>query len=163
MKICMLVLVMAALLAGCGTEETFETVADVLVQPAAVMKRETSVQLPQGAALSVMVSDAGDRIYLCDGYTVTVQTLDSGDLDRSLRSVSGFGRDELTVIETKQELYPRYDFTWVSAGEGGDQVGRGCLIDDGDYHYVLSIMASAAESGGLSQVWEEIFASFLVA
>ena len=47
MKKCWMFLVLAVLLCGCGAKETFETVADDLVQPVMASPRQITVQLPE--------------------------------------------------------------------------------------------------------------------
>ena len=65
------------------------------------------------------------------------------------------------MIETAQAGAKRYVAVWTSAGEAGNQVGRCAILDDGSYHYVLSVMADEQDAGRLSEgVWKEIFASF---
>ena len=152
--------VLGLLFTGCTAQETLETIADAYVQPAAAQVRQVNLQLPEEASVTVMQSDDTGTLYLCDGYAVTVQTLASGDLDRTLRETTGFSRDALTVIETQPGSWKRYDCVWSAAGEGEDQVGRAAVLDDGDYHYVLSVMASFTQAGDLAEVWQEIFDSF---
>ena len=53
-----------------------------------------------------------------------------------------------------------YECVWVSAGEGGDQIGKMRLLDDGDHHYVLSVMAPAEKAEQLADTWDKLFASF---
>lgn len=148
------------LLTGCGAAETFETVTDVLVQPAAALRRDIVFSPPADAAIPSMVSDEGDRLYLCGKFVLTTQTRDAGDLAGTVRAVSGYDPDGLTILETDQDGLKRYDFTWVSAGEGGNQVGRAAVLDDGSYHYILSVMAPEADSGELSQTWDVLLRSF---
>ena len=57
----------------------------------------------------------------------------------------------------------RYDCVWTAAGEGEDQVGRACILDDGSFHYVVSVMAGQSRSGELQPVWQDIFDSFRLA
>lgn len=155
-----IVCVLAALLvlSGCAAQETFETVSDWYYEPAISMG-VIRMTLPQDAAVVTSHSDAGS-IYICDGYTLSVQTLDGGDLDRSLRTVSGFSSDQLQLLQTQRQGGKRYDFVWAAAGEGGDQMCRGALIDDGTYHYTLCVMSDAAESGEFQETWNALFSSF---
>lgn len=159
MKKCCVWLVLAVLLTGCGAQQTMETVADAYVQPVSATVQQVLVTLPEDAAAPVMESDAG-KLYLCDGYTLTLQTLQSGDLDKTLRDTTGFSRDELKLVETAQGDAKRYDCVWSAAGEAEDQVCRACVLDDGNYHYVLTATAGASEAGQLQQTWQELFRSF---
>lgn len=147
------------LLAGCKAQETFETVNDVYAQPQADEPQKVVLALPEDVAVPAMESDGAGKLYLCDGYTVTVQTMESGDLNRTLKDTTGFSRDVLDVIETTWGALQRYECVWTAAGEAGDQVGRAVILDDGDYHYAVSVMADAATAGELSSAWNEIFRS----
>ena len=157
-KWCVL-LILGLLLTGCGTEETYETLADEMVQAVMAEPREVRLNLPEETLLPAMESDSG-TLYLCRDYDVTVQTLESGDLEETIRAVSGYDRDDLTVISTDQEGLARYEFVWTSAGEAGDQVGRAAILDDGSYHYVLTAMIDAEKISEYQEIWNGLFASF---
>ena len=158
MKKCWIII--AALLhSGCGAQETWETVADVYVQPVSADMQQLLVDVPQDAHAEAMQNDTGGKLYLCDGFTVSVQTLESGDLEKTLRTVTGYSREALTLIQTQQEDMKRYECVWTAAGEGETQVGRTCVLDDGNYHYVLSAMAAESAAPALQEAWEDMFAS----
>lgn len=150
------------LLTGCGSQMVFETVEDAMVQPAAGIVRQIGIDLPPEAAVTVMQNEAGESLYLCDGYTLTVQTLPSGDLDRTLRTLTGFGTESLSPMQTRQNGIRRSECVWSAAGEGELQVGRLAVLDDGNYHYAISVMASQSKAGALADTWQELFASFTV-
>lgn len=157
-----LLMIAALCLSGCGQVRVFETVSDSYIAPQPVAKT-VSVRLPEDAAAPVSVNETGDQLYLCDGYSITVQTLSGGDLDRTIRTVTGYSRDVLTVMHQQQGGISRYDCVWSCAGEGGDQVGRTAILDDGSYHYVLSVMAPSGNAGALEKGWQSLFQSFRVA
>lgn len=150
------------LLTGCGSQTVFETVEDVMVQPAAGIIRQIGIDLPPEAAVTVMQNEAGESLYLCDGYTLTVQTLPGGDLDRTLRTLTGFGTDSLSPMQTRQGDVKRSECVWSAAGEGELQVGRLAVLDDGNYHYAISVMASQSAAGELADTWQALFDSFTV-
>lgn len=158
MKKWWLLLMICAMLWGCGAEETFETVADEILEVAAV-QRQILVELPPEAAAPASESDAG-TIYICDGYEIMLQTLSGGDLDATLRAVSGYGREELTVVESRQGDYKRYDLVWACAGEEGERIGRGAVLDDGNYHYVLCVLSDADRVQKYEEVWSALFSSY---
>lgn len=158
MKKWWLLLMICAMLSGCGAEETFETVADEILEVAAV-PRQVMVVLPPEAAAPASESDAG-TIYICDGYEIMLQTLTGGDLDATLRTVSGYGREELTVVESRQGDYKRYDLVWACAGEEGERIGRGAVLDDGNYHYVLCVLSDADRVQEYEEVWSALFSSY---
>ena len=159
MKKWMVMLLAALLLSGCGSEETMETVADEWVVPVMAEPSQIQVKLPGEAAMPVSESDSG-RLYLCRDYEIALQTLSSGDLDASLRSVTGYGREALTVLETLRSDMPCYEFTWTCAGEEGDRIGQGILMDDGSYHYVMTALWDAEKTESMQIIWSEVFSSF---
>ena len=159
MRKILVVLLVSLMFAGCGAQETLETVADEWVQSAAAPAAEIHLMLPEEAAAPVSENEAG-MLYQCDGYEILVQTLEAGDLDATMRSVTGYSREDLTVIETRFQNVKRYDLVWSCLGELGDQVGRACILDDGNYHYVLSVLAEAERAGEYEPVWEELFGSY---
>ena len=159
MKKCCIILLSMLLLCGCSAEETFERVYDELLLPVMAPMAELQLQLPDNAAQPVLANDTGEKLYFCDGYTLAVQTVEAGDLDRSLRSLCGCGREDLTVLETRAGTHSRYDWAFTCAGEGGTQVGRGAILDDGNYHYCVTVMAQEALSGSLEASWNAVFAS----
>ena len=157
--ICLLIL----LLAGCGSPKTFETVADNYTEPVHAEAWQILVRFPPEAALSVLESDdTAGKLYLCDGYALTVQTLEAGDLNRTLKEITGFSKDALMVIETAQGGQKRYDCAWTAAGEGGEQTCRAAVLDDGNYNYVITVMADCENAGALQEAWKGIFDSFTI-
>ena len=159
MKKCVLFIVTALLLCGCMAEETYETLADELVQPVMAQPRQITVELPDGAVAPVLESDT-EQVYLCEDYEIILQTLSSGDLDATVRSISGYGADALTVMQTQWEDVTRYEFVWVSAGERGDRLGRAVVLDDGNYYYCLSALRDASDTEKTQIVWRDVFGSF---
>ena len=153
------ILTLSLVLCGCGTQETMETVADEMVVPVLAEPREIFVALPEDSALPVMESEYG-TLYICRDYDVMIQTVEAGDLDETVRRVSGFGVEDLTVIETGEGELDRYEFVWTSAGELGQQIGRATILDDGTWHYVLSATMDAQKIGEYQEVWNGIFESF---
>lgn len=152
-------LLSSILLAGCAAEDVFETVADEFVQSAAAPAAEIILSLPEDAAAPVSQSEAG-TLYQCGGYELLVQTAAAGDLDATLRAVTGYGREELTVMETRSGTIKRYDLVWACMGENGQQVGRACILDDGNYHYALSVLADDNRVREFESAWEDLFSSY---
>ena len=160
MKKCWILIGVLLLLSGCGAQETLETVSDVYAQPVSAAVRQVILDVPQDASVEVLQSADGGEIYLCDGYTVTVQTMAAGDLDKTLRAVTGYARENLDVLQTRQDSFKRYECVWTAAGETQTQIGRACVLDDGEYHYVVTAMAGESLSGELAEVWKDLFDSF---
>lgn len=158
MKKWFVILASALLLSGCGTVETMETVADEWVIPIAAKPRQIALDLPGEALACAMESDTG-RIYFGDSYEVCVQTRTSGDLNATLEDITGFSREELTVMQTRDGDADRWEFVWATAGENGDRLGRGVILDDGEYHYCLSVLQDA-EVKDCQIIWSEVFRTF---
>lgn len=152
---------LALLLTGCGAEETFETVADEVLVPAMAQPRQIQVALPGETALPAMESDEG-RMYLCQDYEIYLQTLSGGDLEETVRSLSGCDPEDLTVMTTQEEDLTRHEFVWTAMGEGGEQLGRAVVLDDGSYHYAMTVLrdADTTETGQIA--WNDVFGSFTV-
>lgn len=162
MKKCCFLLLMILLLTGCRAEETFETVADELLLPVMAQPGHISVQLPGETALPAIENDNG-RIYVCNDYEIVIQTMDAGDLEQTVKTLSGHSREDLTVMETFSDGVSRYEFVWAAAGETGDQTGRAVILDDGNYHYCMSVLRST-DAAEKSQVnWDQVFSSFSLA
>lgn len=159
MKRWFVLVVVGLLLSGCAAEGTFETLGDPYELHEDAIKQEIVCILPQEASAQTVQSDYG-QLYFCDGYEIALQTFEAGDLDRTLRQLTGFGAEDITVIETGLTPAARYDFVWTAAGEGGDMVCRATVLDDGNYHYCMSVMASQADAPRLREAWKALFDSF---
>lgn len=153
---------LALLLCACGSEETLETVSDEIVQPVSAEMRQIYLELPAEAA-SPAVESGADRLYQCETYDIRVQTLEGGDLDKTIQTLSGYPRDSLTVMQTLKDGWDCYEFVWVSAGEDGDLVGRAMILSDGSYHYCVSVLGEAACMLENQVHWDGLFDSFTLA
>lgn len=163
MKKIVIGLMLALLLTGCGAKETLETIADdIPLQPVLASPAEISVRLPDNAVAPVLENDS-EQVYLCDDYEIVIETHASGDLAGTITGITGFDPAQLTVMHTKPGDADRYEFVWVSAGEEGDRLGRAVVLDDGSYHYCMSVLRDA-ENRKMSQVvWSDVFSSFSLA
>ena len=161
MKIIVLILA-ALLLSGCQGKETFEYVTDELVVPASVQPREVHFFLAEDPAMPAMESDGG-KLYLCGDYDVMIQTREGGDLEETVKAVSGFSSEELTLIQTASGDVDRYEFVWTSCAEDGELIGRATILDDGNYHYVLTVLSPAESVQNREEIWETLFQSFALA
>lgn len=162
MKKCMMVLLLPLLLTGCGAQETIETVADPMVEMIAPKPAEISVRLPDGAVAPVLDSDA-EQVYTAEDYEIIIETLSAGDLDATIQKICGYDRENLTVMETQQGDVKRYEFVWTSIGELGSRLGQGVILDDGNYHYCLSVLRDAQTRRNTQIVWSDVFESFTLA
>lgn len=158
-KLCCLA-ALCLILSGCGVQETFETIPDICTQEvSAPPVQKVALTLPDEAATPAMTNGETNAIYLCDGYTVAVQTMDAGNLDKTFRQTTGFGADGLTVMQTSAQGIKRYDCVWTAAGEGEDQICRAVILDDGNYHYAVTVMGAASSAGKLREKWQTILDS----
>ena len=156
-----LIWILVLLLCGCSTEETFEMVTDEMVLPASAQPRKILLTLPEETLLPAMETDYG-TLYLCDGYDVTIQTMESGDLDATVRKISGFGLEELTIMQTRADDYTCYEFVWTAATDLGQQVGRAMILEDTDYHYAVCAVAQEKHAEEYQQIWNGIFDSITI-
>ena len=155
-------LLLAMLLTGCSKAEVYETVTDEAAQSVSAQPGEILFDLAQEPVMPAMESDSG-TLYLCGDFDVVVHTCQSGDLQNTIREVSGFLPEELTVIQTGNDEVDRYEFVWTSAVDSGQQIGRATVLDDGNYHYILSATVDAELIEDYQEIWNGIFESFQLA
>ena len=158
MKKLIVLCLLAALLTGCKAQETFETVEDLPVVETTAVAKQFFVALPEDAATPTFQSET-EEIFVCEDYTISKQILESGDLERTFQTLTGKNREDLEVIQTAQETHDRYDFVWTSAGEEGLQLGRACILDDGNYHYTLTTMTREESFDEVRETIQDIFDS----
>ena len=145
-------------LSGCSAQETLEIVSDIYAVPVSANASRLELTLPEEAAQPVMESDSGS-LYLCEDYAVTVQTMEAGDVAHTLQSVTGFDREDLTVMQTERDGVKRYECAWTAVGEGTDQICRTVILDNGCSHYAVTVMADYAQAARLTDVWNHILDS----
>lgn len=158
MKKWLLVMVMPLLLWGCGAEETFETIADEQILPVMATPRQICVELPQDTVAPVLTSE-NEQIYLCDDHEIILETLPAGDLRATIRAISGHEKEDLTVMQTQWDTVSRYEFVWTAMGERGQRLGRAVILDDGQYHYCMSVLEDT-EGKDSKTDWNPVFSSF---
>lgn len=145
------------LLAGCSSRQTLETVDDEWITPVMASPATVSVDLPEDAVAPVLDME-GQQVYLCEGYEIFLENRQSGDLGATIQYLTGFDKDALTVMQTSQGSCDRYEFVWTCAGENGQRLGRGVILDDGSYHYCMCIVRDELEC--VEEKWQDVFASF---
>ena len=156
MKKCLLIVVALLFLTGCAAQDVFETVSDVYGEES-LQPKQIQLELPEGADSAITGSNG--TLYLCDNYEITVQTLSGGDLNATFRLLTGFPLDSLTVVQTVQTGMERYECVWTAAGEGGDSVGRAVVLDDGSFHYCVTVMTASENAGKLQESWQDFMSS----
>lgn len=161
MKKLWIIAVCVFLLSGCTQPESLETVADPVVTPEIPEPMVAVFKTPLEAVQQTIAEETAGQLYICDGYTLTLQTVPGGNLQETLQNATGFLPSQLEIIQTRQGSAKEYQFVWTSASDTGEQLCRGSVLDDGSYHYVLTAMAPYETAGALSQSqWQEVFSSF---
>ena len=162
MKKWLLFTLVMMLLTGCGKPIDYETMSDRYVP--AVMPEAAQIQLslPEDAAVLTLADESGGALYLCEDYSIAVQTLPAGNLDSTLRELTGYGTPQLQLYSWQQDKLQRHECVWTSAAETGDQVGKMVLLDDGVFHYAVCMMMPAEKAEALTAVWQQISRSVRV-
>lgn len=155
-RLCMILIVML-LLSGC-TVQTFETVDDLNDAQAMATPATLLLDLPEDAAVPAMQGASG-TLYFCGDYDIMVEVMPSGNLSSTLQTLTGFERSELDLMKTVRCGVDCYEGVWSAAGEAGDHVGRVLILDDGSFHYCVTIMTMAEDAGECAQEWNKIMES----
>ncbi len=163
MKKIWIICVLILLLCGCGTQETFETLGQVQQMPVAADPWQIMLDLPEDADAPVMETIDAGKLYMCKDYSMTLQILPGGDLNQTFIQCTGFPVSGLQIMHTKVDDIQRYETVWASTAEDGQRVGRIAVLDDGSYHYVLTVMADAQKAGQLTDTWQTLFRSMYIA
>jgi hypothetical protein len=135
-------LLLCLCLTGCG-QKNFETMSDVWQEQPESAPKEMLVVLPADAASPTMIDDSGACVYVCQEYDIHQMVLSSGDLRKTVKTVTGLAPEDIHFVSTKTENAKRYDGTFCTTGESGQELCRITILDDGNYHYCLLIQAPA--------------------
>lgn len=150
-------MLLCLLLTGCGSD-TFETMGPVAhVSQTTPPVREILLDLPADA--TVLSASGMDSIYNCGDFDLLLQVQPAGDIQFTVQQLCGYDPRQLTVIESSDGSFARYDWSWTAAGENGDVICRAAVLDDGAYHYSLCVSAEASLVGNLTEQWNELFSS----
>lgn len=152
MKKLAIVVLVLAFLTGCGASD-YEQLQDVYADQPLPQPAQLLVSLPPDA---VQMTAQENTLWLCDGYTASVMTREAGDMEATLRAVTGHEKEQLEVFSWEEDGIKRSECTWISAGEGGDQVARTVILDDGSYHYALTLQTDASTAGALRETWQQV-------
>ena len=156
MKKIWIVAMLMLFLCGCGAQETFETLGQ-MQQPVQADPWQILLELPEDAGSPVMQSQDSGKLYMCKDFSMTIQTLPGGDLNQTFLQCTGFPVSGLQIMHTKIDGIKRYETVWASSAEEGERLGRIAVLDDGSYHYVLTVMADAQKAGQLTDTWQTLF------
>lgn len=152
MKWKLLPVLAAVLLAGCAQKPALETVNDVWTEPvAAPVMGQVQVIWPEDAAQTTMYEADGLQICVGEDYELRCETVAGGDLNRTLKAITGFDRESLTVLSTTDAGVKRYESAWCTESEQGTLVGRTVILDDGAYHYTLSALVPQEQANGKNE------------
>lgn len=161
MKQVLLVLVMTLLFAGCTgeTEPVFETVGNVSYEQGTPPAAQTIyIDVPDEATAQTMAGEDSPQIYTWEGYELRVETMEAGNVDATIQTITGLPAEKLTVMEQKIQDLNLYQTVWSTAGEEGVLLGRAMIADDGNYHYCVSLVSP--EEVDSSQLYAQIVGSF---
>ncbi len=161
MKKLLLILCAMLFLTGCAAQ-TFETVDDLNDVQAMANPATLLLDLPEEAAAPAMQGSSG-TLYFCGDYDIMVEVMPSGNLSSTLQILTGFEREELNLMQTVRCGVDCYEGVWSAAGEAGDHVGRVLVLDDGSYHYCVSVMAMAEDAGQCADDWNQLLESVALA
>ena len=159
MKKLFVMLVVALVLSGCSAKETFETIGDLWATPVMANPAEIKLQLPEDVDASVLDDPNGNKLYICDDFSVMVQTLPGGDMAQTVQTVTGYDKQKITMVKTEKDDTKVYSCAWSTAGESGDQICRAVILDDGVYHYAVTVMADYTLATSLEDMWIPLLGS----
>lgn len=155
------VLSLTLLLSGCGKTQTFETVSDSGDVPVSTEVYRVVVSLPEEASQPIMDSGS-EQIYMCENFTIAVQQLSGGDMQATLKQLTGGAVEQTSVIQTDRNGVPCYRLAWAAVGEDGLQSCRSVIMDDGKYHHAVTVMADYTVAGDLDAQWKHILDSVIL-
>jgi hypothetical protein len=67
------------------------------------------------------------------------------------------------MLQTKRCGADCYEGVWSAAGEAGDQVGRFLVLDDGSFHYCVTVLAPAQNAAQSMDAWNGLLDSVKLA
>lgn len=144
MKKLLFVIVLAFVLAGCGSQEkpVFETVGNVDCQkPELPAAGKIDVYLPEEAAAQTMSEGEDAQVYTWDSYEVRMETHPSGNIAATMQTLTGMNADALTIMKQEKGDMTLYQTVWSATGEDGILCGRAMVADDGSHHYCVCLMS----------------------
>ena len=156
MKRVWIILLLCAMLCGCGAAPTYETLGGDIHQ-ASVTWKEAVVAVPEGAK---EITCADGTYWICDSFDLQVQTMAGGDLEATVSALSGLDVDALTVMTSSSSGMTRYEWVWTAMSEAGQMLCRSLVLSDGAYHYCLTAMGPAEQGENLHALWNDIFSAF---
>ena len=92
------------ILVGCGEKAALETVTDLPAEQVMATVRRVQIQLPQELSAPTLQEETAGALYVCDDYSVTLQTVSSGDLKKTIQGATGMEQDSLQIQKIRQRL-----------------------------------------------------------
>ena len=155
----MMVCLLTVLLCGCSSTDSLEMINDHFETVPVAAPAMIHLDFPEEDNVTVAQGD-GWCTYTADAYEIVVQTCASGDLNRTLQQITGYNKERLTVMEIPATNTNKYVCAWSTVSEEGEMVGRCTIIDDGVYHYCLSVLIDADVAGDIREDIDTIFATY---
>ncbi len=157
----------AALCSGCAgvpAAGSWETVDDTAAVAASGPVEEPYVitfGIPEDVVLEP-VTDGGRSLYVQkDGdYEIVSDVFTAASRDEAIRRLTGFGADELEILETERFGLPEYRFAWASTTDEGAYVSQAALVEDTDYYYALVFSVREGLGSQYDDCAEEVFSTF---
>lgn len=157
------VCLLAAALCACQAEVQWETVNDEVIEASGPAEEPYVIifGIPEDAGLEPLSEDCR-RLYVQDNgdYEILSDVVTAPNLDEALRQVSGFGEDEIDVVETRRFGLPAYRFAWASASDEGNFLSQASLVADGNYYYALIFTVREEAGTAYDACAEAVFSSF---
>ena len=148
---------------GCQKDTVvWETVSDQIylsVDGKVPVQLTMDFTAPEDAVQSADAFSEGTVYQQAEGKYEIIQETMQSTAESAIKLMTGFSKNELTVMETKAFDMARYDFVWSAASEQGQQVCRGVVFDDGTYCYTLTFQTAEENGGELQECMDEMFAS----
>ncbi len=154
MKKAALLLCVLCLLSGCAKKD-LETVGDAYAPGEPPVAKKLEMTIPEDAAQQVMEGETGS-LYFCNSCEIAVETLAAGDIDATLRTLTGHGEKELNLLKTQRDGLTCYECVWPAAGETGDEIGRVMVLSDGNFHYCITMTARAETGAETAETWKNM-------
>lgn len=148
----------AVLLAGCSAQPVYETIGNACEGVSDSEPMTIQMWLPQEAALEASSPD-GESRYTWGDWEIWTQVCSGGDLEETLKTMSGMDRQYLTVMSRKMGEYTCHETVWSATREDGAMLCRGAVVDDGIHHYCIGLMAAEEESAEAKEVFDQILES----
>lgn len=157
MKRLLVLMMAAALMSGCAAEPVYETIGNAMedTQPV-ISPGKIELVLPEEAEMQVIEDEYGSKSYRIGDREVWTQICDGGDVSATLEKVTGIRADALTVMEHQVLDMPCHEIAWITTNEEGTFVARTAVLDDGNYHYCVSLMMPEADAEKLGDSFSEL-------